>query len=203
MIKKILASVMLLSMALCASAGFRWGPELSLNVNNYHWPQPLLHTSQRPGFNVGLKSEVMIPGIGFGVDFGLRYSMHGANYDFGAHEVWASSGLGKENVWFHSIQIPVDIRFKWTRMNGLEDIVAPLVYAGPVFSFTAATSDCPAIEYPAGSVAIQVGLGAELWKHLQVTAGYYWGVTYEVRTVKLDNLAGRPQGWHLNVCYLF
>ena len=145
----------------------------------------------------------MIPGIGFGVDFGLRYNLHGSKVNFGAHKIWASSGLGNDNVYLHTVQIPVNLRFKYTRLNGLEDTIAPFAYAGPVFSFTVGSNNCPAIEKPTGSVALQCGIGAELWRQFQISAGYYWGVTYEVRTIKLDNFSARPQGWNVNFTFLF
>lgn len=201
--KKILLFLLLLVSVLPASARFRWGPEASLNISNFYWKQDLVTTSQRPGFNFGLKGELMIPGIGFGVDVGLRYNLHGAKVNFGDHLIWLSTGIGNDNVWLHTVQIPVDLRFKWTRLDGLEDIIAPFAYAGPVFSFTVGSNDCPAIKKPVGSVAIQVGLGAELWRHFQISAGYYWGVTYEVKTIKLDNFSARPQGWNVNLTYLF
>lgn len=201
--KKIILSLLLILCVLPATAKFRWGPEFSLNVSNFYWKQKLIETNQKCGFNAGVKGELMIPGIGFGVDLGLRYNLHGARVNFGEKEVWAVDGLGDENVWLHTVQIPISLKFKWTRLNGLESIVAPFAYAGPVFSFTVGSNDIPAIEKPTGSVAIQCGLGAELWRHIQISAGYYWGVTYEIQTIKLDNFSARPQGWNVNLTYLF
>lgn len=184
-------------------AEFRWGPTAGLNVTTFTWKQKLVETRQACGFNAGLMGEVMIPGIGFGIDFGLRYAMVGADVDFGAKEVWAADGWGNEKVRLHTIQLPVNLRFKWTRLNGVEDIVAPFAYAGPMFQFQCSSTQKEMFDVPAGSVGIQVGLGAELWKHLQISAGYCWGVTYCTRTVKLDNFSARDSNWQVNVTYLF
>lgn len=186
-----------------AAAEFRWGPAIGTDVSSFFWKQDLVDTHHRFGFNAGLMGEIMIPGIGFGIDLGLRYNQHGADVNFGQREIWSSDGFGNEKVMIHALQIPIDLRFKWTRMDGLEHYVAPFAYAGPVFSFTLSTSKCAAIEHPTGTIGIQVGAGAEFFEHWQLSGGYYWGVAYEIRTVKLDNFSARSQGWNINLAYLF
>lgn len=186
-----------------ASAEFRWGPTLGINGSTFHWKQNLAHTSHLVGFQGGLLGELMIPGIGFGIDLGLRYNLHGAHVDFGDHKIWAIDGIKNQNVWTHNIEIPINLKFKWTRMNGLEQIIAPFVYGGPVFAFTASTNDAPAIEHPLGYVCMQVAGGAELFEHYQISGGYSWGISYQVRTIKLDNYSAQPRGWFINLSYLF
>lgn len=147
----------------------------------------------------------MIPGIGFGVDFALRYQLNGAKVNFGERPIWSGAPyhMGDENVWFHTIQLPINLRFKYTRLDGFERTLAPFVYAGPVFTFNVATNNVPVIEHPGGTVSIQVGGGVELFEHLQVSGGYYFGVSYQVRTILLENYSARPQGWFANVAWLF
>lgn len=186
-----------------ASAEFRWGPTAGVNFSTLHWKQNIAATSMLPGFDVGLAGEVMIPGIGFGIDLAVRYNMHGAKVNFGDHKIWAIDGIKNQNLLLHTLEIPLNLKFKWTRMNGLERIVAPLVYGGPVFNFTLATSKCPAIENPAGYVAVQVGGGVELFERYQISGGYSWGVSYQVRTVKLDNYSAQPRGGFIQFAYFF
>lgn len=186
-----------------ASAEFRWGPTAGVNFYDFHWKQDLIEQDARVGYNVGVMGEVMIPGIGFGIDFALKYNNHGSRLHLGEKKVWAVSGYGTETCTLHTLQIPLNLRFKWTRMNGLEDYIAPLVYAGPVFNITVGHSDLKALEYPAGCFGLQVGAGVELLKRIQLSGGYYWGLTYEIRTRKLDNFSARPQGWNINLSYLF
>ena len=178
--------------AFSALAEFRWGPTAGINVSELYWKQDLVENKLLVG-----------PGIGFGVDFALKYSMHGSNVDFGQQNIWSSDGYGKEDVWFHTLQIPINLRFKWTRMNGLEHYVAPFVYGGPVFNFNLSTSDLPIIEHPAGSFGLQCGIGGEFFERYQLSAGYYWGISYDCRTVKLDNFSARSRGWQVNVAVLF
>lgn len=182
----------------------RWAPVVGMNVSTFTFRQNLLDVHQSVGGSVGLMGELMFPGIGIGMDFGLQYNLHGAKMNFGDFPVWSADGYkSQEQCWLHTIQIPVNIRFKYTRLNGVEDIIAPFVYAGPLFSLTVGHNRLDALEYPGGCINLQCGLGAELWKSWQISAGYYWGVTYEIRTRKLDNYSARPQGWRVQVAYFF
>lgn len=201
--KKILLLVVAAAISLSASAQFRWGVTAGANFTSDHFKQDLVHISMLPGFNVGVMGELMFPGIGFGVDFGLRYDMHGSKVNLGQREVWAEDNFGDEKCYIHTLQLPVNLRFKYTNLNGIERKVAPFVFGGPIFSVNVGHSDVKAMEYPGGSFMLQCGIGAELFEHFQISGGYYWGMTYELRTRKLDNFSGRPQGWTINAAYLF
>lgn len=201
--RKYFAILLLTFTVIRASAEFRWGPTAGVNFSTLHWKQDIAATSMLTGFDAGLAGELMIPGIGFGIDMAFRYNLHGAHVNFGDHKIWSIDGIENQNVWLHTLEIPLNLKFKWTRLNGLERIIAPLVYAGPVFNFTLGTNKCPAIEHPAGYVAIQVGGGVELLERIQVSGGYSWGVSYQVRTVKLDNYSAQPRGGFIQLGYFF
>lgn len=201
--KKFLTLLLLSCITLCASAEFRWGPTAGLNINNYYWKQPLLKSNYRCGGQAGLLGEIMIPGIGFGVDFALKYAYHSGSVNLGDQHVWSSDGYKNGDFSLHSINVPVSLRFKWTRMDGLEHYVAPFAFAGPVFCFNMAQSNCDAIEHPVGSVGLQFGIGGEFLEHIQLSFAYQWGVAYDLRTVKLDNLSARSSSWNINLAYLF
>ena len=201
--RKFVLAVVALLVSFGASAELRWGPTASVNFNTFHWKEPLLETHMRTGFDAGIMTEIMIPGIGFGVDFALKYAMHGAKVNFGEKTVWAADGYGNENVTLQTLQIPLNLRFKWTRMNGAERIAAPFVYGGPVFTFNLATSNLDCIEHPEGSFALQCGIGGEFFEHLQLSVGYLWGLSYDLRTVKLDNFSAQNRGWQVNLAWLF
>lgn len=201
--KKIFIIALLLIGTLTATAEFRWGPTAGVNFSTLHWKQEIAKTSMQTGFNVGIAGELMIPGIGFGVDMALRYNLHGAKVNFGDHKIWAIDGIKNQNVWLHTLEIPLNLKFKWTRLNGFERVLAPFIYGGPVFNFTLATNDAPAIEHPLGYVAVQVAAGVELWEHYQISGGYSWGVSYQVRTIKLDNYSAQPRGGFIQLSYFF
>lgn len=203
MFRKLFILAFIFIFSLPASAEFRWGPSLGINFSTFNWKQNLAKTSGLTGTQAGVVGEIMIPGIGFGIDIGMRYNLHGAHVDFGEHEVWASDGIKNQNVWLHTLEFPFNLRFKWTRMNGFERILAPFVFGGPTFNFTLGTNKAPAVEHPAGYVAMQCGAGVELFEHWQLSAGYSWGISYQVRTIKLDNYSAQNRAAFINVAYLF
>lgn len=203
MFRKFLLLTTLLATAIAASAELRWGPMVGVNFSTLHWKQKLAKTGGLTGGQAGIMGELMIPGIGFGIDLGLRYNLHGAHVNFGDHEIWSSTGIKNQDVWFHTLEIPINLKFKWTRMNGFEQYLAPFIFGGPVFNFTVGTNKQPALEHPGGYVAMQCGLGAEIFERYQLSAGYSWGISYQARTIKLDNYSAQPRGWFINAAYLF
>lgn len=203
--KKLIIFLLASIISFSAAAEFRWGPIIGVNGSSLYWKQDLVTTKYKIGGSAGILGELMIPGIGFGIDMALRYQLNGAKVNFGERPIWSGAPdyMGNEDVWIHTIQVPVNLRFKYTRLDGLERTIAPFAFAGPVFTFNVATSNIPVIEKPGGTVDIQVGAGAELIERLQISGGYYWGVSYQVRTIKLDNFSARPQGWFINAAWLF
>lgn len=193
---------MTIIIGLGANAELHWGPTASLNFNSFHWKEPLLETHLQTGFDAGIMTEIMIPGIGFGVDAGLTYGMRRARVNLGEWEVWQSQGYGDENVVLHTINIPLHLRFKYTRLEGVEETIAPLAYAGPVFQFNA-SNNCKALESPFGTVALDFGLGCELFQKYQISVSYLWGVSYATKTKVLDNLSGRSDGFKINLAVFF
>ncbi|MDE6628579.1 MAG: PorT family protein [Muribaculaceae bacterium] len=186
-----------------AKAEFRWGPTAGAVFSNLHFKQDLMKIDGATGPAVGVLGEMMFPGLGFGVDISALYSMQGATMHLGDRYIWAVDGMGTRRSYLHTLSIPVDLRFKWTRMNGLEDYIAPFVFGGPVFDFHVAHNKIEAMKYAIGSVGIQAGLGVELKKQWQIQASYVWGMTYAMKAVKLIDYSAKSSYWNLRVAYLF
>lgn len=204
--KKIaIMAIALLSVigATTANAQFRWNVTAGPTVNSLKFKQDLVTVDQTVGYTGGINGEMMFPGIGFGLDFGLVYNQMGAKVDLGTHKVWSSEGYGKEQVYIHNITIPLHLRFKWTRMNGLEDKIAPLIFGGPEFSIQAAHGNCDAFDYSGGDLGMTFGGGFELFKKWQVTAQYTWGMTYVLKTKLLDDFSARSRQWTIRASYFF
>lgn len=203
MTKRLISALLIAIVTFGASAKFRWGPTVGVNFSDYHCSQQLMRTDLGTGFQAGLMGEVMIPGIGFGFDFGLRYQMRGGKMHFEQQPIWAVTGIGCTDLKMHTVQVPINIRFKWTRMEGLENYIAPFIYVGPQFNFNVANTHCPAIHRNGMAVGIQVGVGVELWKKVQISGGYVWDVTEDMRTIKLDDYTAKIQGGFIDIAYLF
>lgn len=209
--KRVLYLIIILS-AICPaiSAQFRYGPIAGVTISNFTFKQDLVAVDQAVGFQGGLQGELMFPGIGFGIDLGLMYNQAGAFVDLGDRKIWASQGFERERVMIHNILIPVHVRFKWTRMDGLEDYIAPFVYGGPDFQIQCGHNKVQGYEgvanpfkYSGGDLGLTAGLGVELFKKCQVSASYTWGMTYSLKTKLLDNFSARTNQWSVRVAWLF
>lgn len=202
--KKLLSIILLvigLSIALPATAQFRYGPTVGVDLTTLKFKQTLFDVDRSVGETVGIQGEMMFPGIGFGVDIAALYTQRGATLDMGSREVWKE--YGRVRSYLHYLEIPINLRFKWTRMAGLEDYVAPYVFGGPTFSFLMGHNRIKALEYAGGDLGIQCGMGFEIMRNWQVQASYTWGMTYALKTVKLEDFSARNRTWTLRLTYLF
>lgn len=187
-----------------AKAQFRYGPVAGLSYSNLHFKQNDIATVKAiPAFQAGLQTEMMFPGIGFGIDFGLFYNMSGAKVNLGERHMWQSQGYGNETLMMHEITLPFHLRFKYTNLNGLEEVFAPFVYIGPDFHIQVAHSKCDAMHYSGGDVALVGGIGAELMRNWQVSVQYTYGGTYAVKANLLTDYSAQSRQWTLRVAYLF
>ena len=102
----------------------------------------------------------------------------------------------------HTLELPVNLEFKWTKMNGFEDTLAPFVFGGPVFTFNIAHSKCKTMQFPFGSVGLRAGIGAEILRRWQVTGAYTWGMTYTIKARQLQDYSARNRFWSVGVLSL-
>ena len=201
--KHLLLIVAMIAAGVSASAQLRWGPSAAFNYSNLVFKQDLVSVDKVPGFEAGVQTEIMFPGIGFGFETGFLYNLLGADINLGEKLVWSSLGYGKERVYLHNIHIPIHLRFKWTRLSGFEDYLAPFVYGGPDFNLQVATGNTKAFKCSHGDVGLSVGFGLEIMRSWQVSAGYTWGMTYALRTKLLDNFSARNRYWSARLTYFF
>lgn len=201
--KLIIALLAVVVLAVPAKAQMRWAPVVGVTGNNLVFKQDLVTVSSTIGYQAGIMGEIIFPGIGIGLDIGLLYNQQGAKVNLGEREVWRADGYGNEQIYLHSINLPVHLRMKWTRLNGLEDKIAPIIYGGPEFNIQVAHGNCKAFKYSGGDFGLTVAGGAELFKRWQITGGYTWGMTYALKTKKLDNFSARSRQWFVRCAYFF
>ncbi|MGN0218789.1 MAG: outer membrane beta-barrel protein [Muribaculaceae bacterium] len=204
--RKLVSTIILMAallLPLSSNAQFRRSVVAGVNINNLVFKQDLVGVSSMVGAQAGVEGELMFPGIGFGLSFGLMYNQLGGQVNLGEKKIWASEGYGNEKLYLHNITIPLHLRFKWTRLNGFEDTLAPLIFGGPEFSILAGHSKCDAIKWAGGDLGLTAGIGAEIFKKWQVTASYTWGMTYSLKTKLLDDYSARQRHWAVRVAYFF
>jgi hypothetical protein len=199
----LLLVVAMLAIAPRAHAEFRWGATAGFNVSKLHFKQDLIETDYTIGYSAGAIGEMMFPGIGFGLDFGFLYDQTGGTANLGQKLIWSSEGYGNERIYLHNFSIPLHLRFKYTRLNGFEDRVAPFVFAGPEFNFKLATSKCEAIKYSGGNLGLTVGVGGEFFKRWQLSLAYTWGMTYALKTKLLEDFSAQTRQWTVRATYFF
>lgn len=202
-IKHLIILLLLAGCSLAANAEFRWGPTAGVNLSTLKFSQGLFSVDKSIGEVAGVTGEMMFPGIGFGVDISAMYAQEGATLNLGERKMWASEGYASPRVYLHYLQIPVNLRFKWTRMNGFEDTLAPYVFGGPSISILCGHSSVKAIDYAAGCIGLQAGVGVELKRHWQIQGQYMWGMTYGLKMNKLTDYSGLSRVWQIRVAYMF
>lgn len=185
------------------SAQARWGVTAGVNITNLKFDQDLFTVNQKVGAVGGVAGEYLIPNVGFGFDGALLYSQRGAKLHLGERPVWGSQGYGTENCMLHYLEIPIHVKYRYSNLNGVENYIMPIVFAGPEFSFLLGHSKLETINFAGAEVGLTVGLGCELFKRVQVNASYCWGMTDALKTKQLDDFAARNRTWKVTCTYLF
>lgn len=199
----LLALALTIGCAFTANAQFRFAGVAGANLNTMKMRQDLVGSSQMAGFQAGVVGELMFPGIGLGMDLGLLYNMANSRINLGERLIWSSQGYGNEHLMMHQLNIPLHLRFKYTRLGGLEEVIAPFVYGGPEFTILLGHSKCEAVEWAGGDFGLAAGAGVELFKRWQLSASYTWGLTYAMRTTLLSDFNGRTRMWTVRLAYYF
>lgn len=196
-------TVMSLVSASSASAQFRFGPMAGVNLTDLNFKQDLAAVDKSVGYSAGIMGELMFPGIGFGIDLGLYYEQRGATLHLGDWPMWQHQGYGNPRLYLHYAVIPVHLRFKYTNLNGFEDILAPFAYAGPSVGMLVGHSKLDCMSFPFGELGVDFGIGVEIMRKWQVSASYNMGFTYALKDKTLTNYSARNSTWALRVAYLF
>ena len=206
MMKKIslLLAAAIVAIAAQAQITTRWGVTAGIGYNELHFKQSDIMKVDR-GFGpiVGLTGEMLIPGVGFSVDASLLYAMRTSKLHMGEKTIWSSLGYGNEMCRMHYLDIPLTVRFKYHNLNGVENTIMPMVFAGPTFSIAVGKNLTSALSYKPVSVMLRAGLGCELFNHLQIAAAYNFSVGESAKTKLLDENSAKNRCWTLTATYFF
>lgn len=204
--KKILKMFVLLCLLLGAKSAYaetRYGAIAGISFNDLKFSQDLITIDDKVGYSAGVFTEVMFQGIGFGLDLGCMYTQRGAVVHLEERKVWNSDGWGAERVYLHSLEIPLNLRFKFRRLGGFEEYCAPFLFAGPSFMINAGIGKVSAFNYAFGDIGLQFGCGLELFKKWQVSVSYNKGLTKCIETVKLDEFQAKNNSLNIRLAYFF
>ena len=201
----MLAIAVLTALSAFAQPERRWGVTIGGNYNTIHFKQSDIFDSDPMfGGSVGVTGDLMIPGVGFGVDASLLYTLRQGKVHFGDKRAWESQGIETQAVRLHYIDIPINLKFRYSRLNGVENTIMPFIYAGPTFSILAGHNKVnDALSYTAVNVLLHAGIGMELFNRVQISGGYSFSVGQNLKTKILDEHVAKQRTWFVQATYFF
>ena len=205
-IKYLIISIALLSaLSSVAQPVRRWGVTVGGNYNEIHFKQTDIFASDCMfGPSVGVTGDMMIPGVGFGIDASILYTMRQGRIHLGDKQAWASQGIENQVARQHYIDVPLNLKFRYSRLNGFENTLMPFAYVGPTFSFLAGHNKFDdALKYTTVNVLLHAGIGVEITNHLQVSGGYSFSIGQNLGTKLLDENVAKHRTWFIQATYFF
>ena len=230
----ILLGVFALGAATPVQAQVKFGVKGGLNVTNMTFTKDIFDASNKTGFFIGPMVKVSLP-LGFSVDAAALYDQKSADvkYEYTEATMYVdkttdgslqspsgdvvyqkSSGVAK--VKQQSINVPVNLRYA----VGLGSMANMFFFAGPQWGFNIGHKNYDTsfsngqeghnfFSFKNSNFSINVGLGATLLKHLQVSANYNiaCGKTADISYGKvLESIAkarSRSNCWQIALGYWF
>ena len=163
------ALVAAMFLAIPANAQFKFGPKVGMNISTLSLGGDLSKTFKSENitsFTGGLMAEFMVPVIGVGLDASVMYTRKGSTLK----EV--TTGASK-NQHTDYVEIPINLKYKFS-LPVVGSVLAPFVYAGPSFGFKVGDNFEDQYKDKSFETAINVGIGVELFNHLQIAGQYGW-----------------------------
>lgn len=205
----LLVAIMGFGYAGQANAEFKFGPRIGLNVNKMSINKNVFDGENRCGFTGGVQAEYMIPVINLGFDLSLMYSYMDSKVKA---EAAGASVEGSTKTGKHFLEIPLNLKYK-IGIPGIANILRPYVFTGPSVAFKLDKSKDDALfDTKTTQWAWNLGLGLEFINHLQVSAGYGFGINNIMDGVKIPITGGtvntgkikaKNNYWTISVAYLF
>lgn len=204
-IKKIMLALMVAIVGISsANAQFRFGIKAGMNINKIHFSDvnKNLQPDNSCGWNVGVMAEFTVPIVGLCFDASLLYSrMNNAisdDIDGAAKDVTDSDMTYGKNF----LEIPINIKYKF-QIPVVASIIKPYLFTGPSFAFKLDKS----IMDKTFQAAWNVGVGLELFRHLQIAGSYGFGMNNVAKEVfneaNVETLKAKNNYWTISAAYLF
>ena len=188
-----------------ASADFRIGVKAGANFNHINVMKmtnidgakdQLTSKSNQAGWMLGVMTEFTIPIINIGADLSILYARQNV-----------ADNQYYENKDF--IDVPLNLKWK-IGLPVVGKIVTPMVYTGPDFLFRASKNILKDVQAKKCEVGWNVGLGFEFFKHVQIQAGYCFGLNSVAKYTEIigvnlpdQDYKVKKNYWTLSAAYLF
>lgn len=205
----IVAATMLFSTS-SAQAQVKFGLKGGLNVTNMSLNSEVFDADNQTGFFIGPTVKFTLPIVGLGIDASALYDQRDAKITVEDNGASVESKIKNQ-----SINIPINLRYG----VGLGSTASVYLFAGPQFGFNVGDKnqslfkDMSEWRLKSSTFSVNVGLGAMLLSHLQISANYNiaCGKTGETTVSSaLGELAksaakkrGRANAWQIGLAYYF
>ena len=205
----IVAATMLFSTS-SAQAQVKFGLKGGLNVTNMSLNSEVFDADNQTGFFIGPTVKFTLPIVGLGIDASALYDQRDTKITVEDNGASVESKIKNQ-----SINIPINLRYG----VGLGSTASVYLFAGPQFGFNVGDKnqsifkDMGEWRLKSSTFSVNVGLGAMLLSHLQISANYNiaCGKTGETTVSSaLGELAqsaakkrGRANAWQIGLAYYF
>ena len=205
----VLAAAMLFS-ANSAEAQVKFGTKGGLNVTSMSLDSKVLDAENRAGFFIGPTLKFTLPVVGLGIDASALYDQREAKA-----KAEVEGAEVESNFKTQSVNIPINVRYGF----GLGSTASIFLFAGPQFGFNVGDKnqsifkDMGEWRLKTSTFSVNVGVGAMLLSHLQLSANYNiaCGKTGDMTVSKAlgetgQNLLsknGRTNAWQIGLAYYF
>ena len=189
-----------------AQAQFRFGIKAGMNINKLHisdWAANA-QADNGCGFTGGLMTEFQVPLIGLCFDASLMYTRMNSDPEIymNANDQMAAIPASMTKNFF---EIPVNIKYKFG-IPVIGNVFAPYLFTGPSFAFKLGGSD-DVFKTKTFQCAWNIGLGIQLFNHLQVGASYGFGINNIMDKVvginTTDDTKIKNNYWTVTAAWLF
>ena len=193
-----------------AQAQVKFGLKGGLNVTNMSLNSEVFDADNQTGFFIGPTVKFTLPIVGLGIDASALYDQRDAKV-----KVEDDGSSVESKIKNQSINIPINLRYG----VGLGSTASLFLFAGPQFGFNVGDKNQSLFEDAAqwrlksSTFSVNVGLGAMLLSHLQISANYNiaCGKTGETtvsdvagETVQqMFKKRGRANAWQIGLAYYF
>lgn len=183
---------------LTADAKFGFGPKLGVNIDKIHLSGGNFDSDNRCGFTGGLTVEYIAPVFNVGFDISAMYSHMKTS-------VTDAEGYSY-NVSGNFIEIPLHLKYM-IGIPAVSSLISPYIYTGPSVAFKIGGEDSYG-NTKSTQWGWDLGLGIQLIRHLQIGAGYTFGINKLANWVISDVNAGhtvkvRNNYWTVTAAWLF
>lgn len=206
----VLVCMLALLWAKPARAQFQWGVEGGVNLSkvSIKGDGNLFDSSNRTGWFIGPKAQVVMPVIGLGLDGAILYSQKYLKMDVVEESETLSGSTSNKSLPY--LEIPINIRYNY----GFSSLIGIYIATGPQYSWYLGSRNLKFNGESFGSLersmfSWNVGAGINLMSHLQLgfTYNIAMGQTGELTELTFGNAVRdfevKNNTWQVRLAYMF